>query len=47
VQLAIAERIFGVKFASLGHDFKISVFDLPLGGGAVLLRPELKILAVE
>jgi hypothetical protein len=47
VELAIAERIFGMEFAGLGEDFKVAVFDFPFGGATVFLRPFGKVFAVE
>src|SRR2546430_17530361 len=48
VELAIAKTVLGADVASLGRDFKVAVFDLPLGGAAILLlHPFGKVFAVE
>src|SRR6266699_5157487 len=47
VQLAVAEGFARIDVTRLGHNFGITVFDLPFRGGAVLVRPFGKILAIE
>ena len=37
MELAIAKTVFGADVAGLGRDFKVAVFDFPLGGAAILL----------
>ncbi len=48
MELAIAKTVLGADVASLGRNFKVAIFDFPLGGAAILLlRPFGKVLAVE